>query len=154
MRLSLMSKDTPSPSSDFLFRHRHWFLERWVLRCRFQGHSTEDVRVVAGSFRFDDAVQVVLSMPRVILLSLCNTFLSTSFSCQAPAPSTTMTSAHGLGAETVGTSALRAVPWLHEHPERCVVKPVGHCVYVSVDGVLAESSDVHGSCPPALIPCS
>ena len=54
-----------------------------------------------------------------------------------------MTSAYDLGAGTVGTSALRAVPWLHEHPERFVVEADGP-LCVSVDGVLAESSDVHG----------
>ena len=29
-------------------------------------------------------------------------------------------------------------------PNDLFLKPMGHCVHVSVDGVLAESSDVHG----------
>ena len=96
-----------------------------------QGHNTQDLRVVARSFRIDDAEQMVL------FNALCNSplvvqyFWSASFSCPAPAPSTTMTSAYGLGAETVGTSALRAELWLHEHPERFVVKPMGDVIVMS-----------------------
>ena len=46
--------------------------------------------------------------------SLCNTLWSTS-----------MTSMYGLSAGTVGTSALWAVPWLHEHSERLAVEAKG-----------------------------
>ena len=62
------------------------------------------------------------SMPCVNSPLVVQYFWVHSFSCQATAPSTTLTSAYGLG----GTSALRAVPWLHEHPDRFVVKPMGH----------------------------
>ena len=42
-----------------------------------------------------------------------------------------MNFSRGLGAEAVETSALRAVPWPHERPERLPLKPTDHCVYVS-----------------------
>ena len=61
----------------------------------------------------------------VSFTSRCAIPWSTSSSCQALAPSTTMTSAYGLSAGTVRTSALRAVPWLHEHPERFAVEADG-----------------------------
>ena len=104
-----------------------------------QGHNTEDLRVVARSFK-----QMVAFNACGIPLSLCNTFGSTSFSCQAPAPSTTMTSAYGLGAGTVGLLLFGQCLGFTNTPNDLLLKPMSHCVYVSVDGVLAESSDVHG----------
>ena len=53
-------------------------------RCRFRGHSAEDVRVVARSFRLDDALLmvVVFNALRESLL-LCNT---SGALCQARHP--------------------------------------------------------------------
>ena len=56
-----------------------------------------------------------------------------------------MTSAYGLGAGTGRDlcSSGSALGFTNT-PNDLLLKPMGHCVYVSVDGVLAESSDVHG----------
>ena len=71
-------------------------------------------------FRIDDAEQMVK-----FNASRCAILFGALRTLQAPAPSTTMTSAYCLGAGTVGTSALRAVPLLHEHPKRFAVEADG-----------------------------
>ena len=61
----------------FLSRHNHRLLGNGCSRCRFRGYSSS-FKIWATLNRW-----LLYSMPCAILLSLCNTFWSTSFSCQA-----------------------------------------------------------------------
>ena len=90
-----------------------------------QGHNTEDLRMVARSFRIDDAEQMV------VFNTLCNSPLVVQYFLEhfvlLPSTSTLDHTDFSLRPRCRNgrTSALRAVPWLHEHSERFVVEADG-----------------------------
>ena len=102
----------------FPSRHNNLFLERWVLKMFLRDHSAEDARVAARSLDLTTQNNGVLfnalrKFPLAVQYFLVH-FVSL--------PSTVTLDHNKLslrprGKKTIETSALRAVPRLHEHPE-------------------------------------
>ena len=93
-------------------------------------HSAEDARVAARSLDLTTQNNGVLFNALRKFPLAVQYFLVHFVSCQAPSPSTTINSAYSLGVKTIETSALRAVPRLHEHLEQFAVEAVDHRVYL------------------------
>ena len=108
-----------------------------MLRSRFQGHSTEDVRMVARSFRFADAVQMV------VFNALCNSPLVVQYLLEHFVLSVQERSGSLLFGQCLSFTST---------PNDLLFELMGPCVCLSGDGILAKSSDVQGLEPTSTDP--